>query len=261
MAETTQTPSMPRSGVAAKEPEATVVHQAEGQVRQVVAETKELGSEAMAAVRDSATTFFEEQRDRAATEIAAVGNLLCSSVQLLDRNGGTVGNYARDAGKQINDFADRLRTRSWSGLCGDVEGFARDNPMVFLAAAVGAGFVAARVIAASANQPVGETPMQSSMALLKDTGDQLRDTLRSGPAGGTTSMSDRTTGSTTTGSTSLGGGSQTTTGSMSPGSSMSPGNSTIGSSSSTTGSSTGGTMAPKSPIGTTAGTNGGSGRR
>jgi len=191
MADTTRTPSMPRSGGAAKE--TTVVREVEGQAMRAVAETKELGSEAMAAVRDSATTFYEEQRDRAATEIAAVGNLLCSSVQLLDRNGGAVGHYAGDAGREINRFADRLRTRSWSELCSDVEGFARANPMFFMAAAAGAGFVAARVLAASANQPIGETPMQSSMALLKETSGQVRDALRGEPTSAPASMAEPAT--------------------------------------------------------------------
>ncbi|MGE5270620.1 MAG: hypothetical protein ACM3JG_13215 [Thiohalocapsa sp.] len=209
MAETTHTPSMARPAGATNEPRSTLVHQAEGQAQRVVAETKELGSEVMAAVRDSATVFYEEQRDRAATEIAAVGNLLRSSVQLLDRNGGTIGHYADDAATQLNDFAGRLRTRSWSQLCGDVETFARSNPMIFIAAAVGAGFVGARLLAASANQPVGETPMQSSMRGLKDTGGQIRDALRSEPAPATastpamatpgTATPGMTTGGTTTG--------------------------------------------------------------
>src|SRR5436309_2327139 len=60
-------------------------------------EVKEIGTELASAVRDSATSLFEEQRNRAADEIAALGEALRQSARSLDQNGGTVARYADEA--------------------------------------------------------------------------------------------------------------------------------------------------------------------
>ena len=114
-----------------------------------LAEVKEMGSEAVAAVRDSANSLFEEQRNRAANEIAALGKALRHSAQSLDQNGGTVARYADDAARQIGDFAEKLRHRSWNEMTADVEDFARRWPTAFMAAAFGIGFVAGRFLMSS----------------------------------------------------------------------------------------------------------------
>jgi len=119
-----------------------------------VADVKEIGSEMASAVRDSATTLFEEQRNRAADEIAALGEALRRSAESFE-GGGTVARYAGDAARQIGDFATTLRGRSWNDMVGDVEDFARRWPMAFMAAAVGIGFAAGRFLMASGGRPSG----------------------------------------------------------------------------------------------------------
>ena len=113
-------------------------------------DVKEIGTELASAVRDSATSLFEEQRNRAADEIAALGEALRQSAKALDQSGGTVARYADQAAQQIGDFAGTLRNRSWNELAGDVEDFGRRWPLVFMAGAVGVGFVAGRFLMASA---------------------------------------------------------------------------------------------------------------
>ena len=120
------------------------------QTGSALSDVKEIGTELAGAVRDSATSLFEEQRNRAADEIAALGKVLRQSARALDENGGAVARYADQAAQQVGDFAGTLRTRSWNQLAGDVEDFGRRWPLAFMAAAVGVGFAAGRFLMASA---------------------------------------------------------------------------------------------------------------
>jgi len=120
----------------------------------VVEDVKEMGTELIGAVRDGATSFLEEQRSRAAKEIAALGQALRESAQCLDRAGSLgVGRYANDAASEIEQFADRLRTRPLNMMADDVEDFARRWPAAFMAAAVGIGLLAGRFLVSSASRP------------------------------------------------------------------------------------------------------------
>ena len=131
----------------------------DGDGSRVVAEATEMGTELIGAVREGATSFFEEQRNRAANEIASLGDMLRRSAQSLDQNRSTtIGRYASDAASEITQFADRLRTRSPGMIADDVEDFARGWPLAFMAAAVGAGFLAGRfLISSSARRPMQST--------------------------------------------------------------------------------------------------------
>jgi hypothetical protein len=93
-----------------------------GDGSRAVEDTKEMGTELIGAVREGATSFFEEQRNRAASEIAALGDML------------------------------RRSARSLGMMADDVESFARQWPVAFIAAAVGAGFLAGRFLKASGRQ-------------------------------------------------------------------------------------------------------------
>jgi hypothetical protein len=119
----------------------------------VIEDAKEVGTELIGAVREGATSFFEEQRNRAASEIAALGDVLRQSARRLDRTSSTtIGRYAEDAAGEIAQFADRLRTRSFGKMADDIEAFARNWPAVFMAAAVGGGFLAGRFLISSASR-------------------------------------------------------------------------------------------------------------
>lgn len=128
------------------------------------APTGDIAAELIAAVRDNATLLFEEQRDRAAGEIAALGGVLRGSAQSLSEGeDGAVARYTVEAARRIDAFAGELRTRSWGELVGDIEEFAKSSPLGFLAAAIGAGLVAGRLLVFSAPRPddVTATPPAS----------------------------------------------------------------------------------------------------
>jgi hypothetical protein len=112
-----------------------------------VHEVKELGSDLFSAVRDSAATLIDDQRERAAGEVKAVGGVLRSTVKSLDEAGiGPLARYAETAARQIDGLADRLRHSSWREMGQDIEHFARTWPIAYVAAAMGIGFVAGRVL-------------------------------------------------------------------------------------------------------------------
>ena len=126
-----------------------------------VEEAKEMGTEIVGAVREGANSFFEEQRDRAASEIASFGEMLRRSAQTLDQNRSTtIGRYAEDAATEITQFAERMRNRSLGMMAEDVEGFARQFPAAFMAAAVGVGFVAGRFLISTASRSRSQTTTQ-----------------------------------------------------------------------------------------------------
>lgn len=152
-------------------------------------DVKEIGTELASAVRDSATSLFEQQRNRAADEIAALGEALRQSARALDQSGGSVARYADQAAQQIGDFAGTLRRRSWNELAGDVEDFGRRWPIVFIAAAVGVGFAAGRFLMASAARPadavkgVGDAGLPSSSTPTGQPGSGNTGTMTGGVSG------------------------------------------------------------------------------
>jgi len=114
---------------------------------------KAVGNELVSAVREKTDSLLSEQKNRAADEIAAVAGMLRSSVESLDTSSrGALAEYAESAAGEINQFADRLRNASWSELGNDTEDLARRWPTLFIAAAVGVGFVAGRFLLASGSR-------------------------------------------------------------------------------------------------------------
>jgi hypothetical protein len=135
---------------------------------------KDFGTELLGAVRDSATALVDEQRHRAANEIGGFGEVLRRSVQALDHRGATaVARCTDESGRQISQFADRLRRRSLAGLTADLEDFARRWPFPCIAAAIGVGFIAGRFLMSSAPGPATSQPADKTQFSPRDVfGDQ-----------------------------------------------------------------------------------------
>lgn len=134
---------------------------------QMIENAKNMGSQVIGAVQESATTVMDEQRNRAADQIATIADMVRNSVQSLDRqSAGQICQYADDTARQINDFADRLRTRSWGELATGVEDFARRWPVAFMASAVATGIIAGRFLVSSGSRatptPVPQTTRVTS---------------------------------------------------------------------------------------------------
>ena len=134
---------------------------AAGSPPRALEQAKDIGNELLGAVRDSANSLYEEQRDRAANEISSFGEVLRRSASSADPMRDTIiARYADDAARQITGFADTLRHRSLDELSADIEDFARRWPLLFMTAAVGVGIIAGRFMVASASRPHPSTQPQ-----------------------------------------------------------------------------------------------------
>jgi hypothetical protein len=131
---------------------------------QILENAKKVGSQVVGAVQETATSLLDDQKKRAADQIVTIADMVRDSVKSLDRqSAGPVRQYADDTARQISDFADRLRTRSWGQLANDVEDFGRRWPTVFMASAIATGFIAGRFLVASASR-AHETPASRQTA-------------------------------------------------------------------------------------------------
>jgi len=176
----------------------------------MIENAKNMGTQIIGTVRDSATSMMDEQRNRAADQIASIAGMVRNSVQSLDRqSAGPICKYADDTARQIDSFAETLRSRSWGELASDVEDFARRWPVVFMASAIGAGALVGRFLVSS-----GTRVTQNAPSMPSTTGTSTSTTTGTG-----TGMSDKPMGGAryeygTAGSTST---SSTTTGTATPG--------------------------------------------
>ena len=118
-----------------------------------MSDAKKVGSELVGAARDSAVSLIDAQRARAADQITAVGDALRRSMESFEASGSSaLVQYADQAADQICGFAEAVRDRSWSDLAKDLESFARRSPMLFMASAVGLGFIAGRFLLSSSDR-------------------------------------------------------------------------------------------------------------
>jgi hypothetical protein len=119
-----------------------------GQIASGVTEfAKQIGSELLAVACEGITALAEEQRHRAAEEIAAIGDALHPSAESLAGNSElSLDRHAEDASQYLGDLAQTVRSRPWGQLADDVEGLARAEPIAFVAATVGIGLLAGRFL-------------------------------------------------------------------------------------------------------------------
>jgi hypothetical protein len=118
-----------------------------------MSDARKVGSELVGAARDSAVSLVDAQRGRAADQIVAVGDALRRSAESLESTGaGSLVQYVNQAADQISGFADTVRDRSWDDLAGDLEGFARRSPTMFMVSAVGLGFLLGRFLLSSSER-------------------------------------------------------------------------------------------------------------
>jgi len=98
----------------------------------------------------------EARKGQAVEQVKSVSSAVQNAAgQLGEESPEWLKSAIRGAGVQIQRFADTIEQKTSRELLHDVEGFARDNPVTFLAACAAAGFAAARIFKAGAGQPTG----------------------------------------------------------------------------------------------------------
>lgn len=118
--------------------------------QQATDRVRDQASRAAGQVQDQAQAFFTEQKDVAADHIEGVAKVLHDTVdQLRQRSPGAVTDYAERAVESLDSVANALRERDVRDLVGQVEDFARRQPVLFLAGTVAIGFALARFLKSS----------------------------------------------------------------------------------------------------------------
>jgi hypothetical protein len=111
---------------------------------------RDQASRAAGQVQEQAQAFISGQKEVAADHIEGVAKVLHDTVdQLRQKSPGAVTDYAERAVESLDSVANALRERDVRDLVGQVEDFARRQPVLFLAGTVAIGFALARFLKSS----------------------------------------------------------------------------------------------------------------
>lgn len=134
-----------KAGEAKEQVQQTASDLAEGAKRKA----NEYASEA----QDRARSAAEQRKENAASGLEGVASgLREAGRQFHDEDQEIFARYADSAASGVEDFSDYLRNHSTGELLGDVEGFARRQPEVFVAGALAAGFFLGRFFKSSSRR-------------------------------------------------------------------------------------------------------------
>lgn len=142
----------------------TMKEQAKGAAREAGAQAGAASAAAQREVgrlgeqmRDAAASLLDEQKDRMASAVHGVADMLRRTADTLEReNNATAAHYADQAATHIDRLSETVRSRPFGEMVTGAEAFARRQPALFIAGAVAAGFVIGRLLARPSPQP-GET--------------------------------------------------------------------------------------------------------
>jgi hypothetical protein len=121
-----------------------------GIAQQATERVREQASRAAGQAQHQAQAFLSQQKDVAAGHLEGVAKVLHDTVdQLRERSPGAVTEYAERAVDSLDSVAAALRDQDVRSLVGQVEDFARRQPVLFLAGSVAIGFALARFLKSS----------------------------------------------------------------------------------------------------------------
>jgi ElaB/YqjD/DUF883 family membrane-anchored ribosome-binding protein len=102
-------------------------------------------------VTQHAESLADSGKDQAAQYIRTFGQAIRQSADTMRGNGlGQAGELIQRVGDQVESFAENLSSRGTRDLLRDAEQFARNNPVVFIGAALVTGFAVARFLKSAA---------------------------------------------------------------------------------------------------------------
>ncbi|MBP2302898.1 hypothetical protein [Azospirillum picis] len=143
-------------------------------VNRAADEALQAGRDTLGNAQGRIRSLLEQQTGRAADQLGGVANALHKAAeQLTEENNGMVAGYAEQAADRVERVADMLRDADFDDIVGEVEGFARRQPEVFIGAAFAVGFLAARFIKSS-----GERRMHRASTSLRSGSRQSRELYR-----------------------------------------------------------------------------------
>lgn len=149
---------------------------------------RRIAAELIDASRAAAQSLADEQKHRAAQQVANIAEAIEQAAQSLDRSDNrAAAAYTRQAAESIEQLSRAIDDRSWADIGADVEGFARRQPVLFALGAVGAGFLAGRFLLAPAPAPPAdrhsEADAEEVLAVESATGRTTGEADTAEPAG------------------------------------------------------------------------------
>lgn len=115
------------------------------QAKVVAGEAKRQVGAVVDKTRQELSVQAEDRTRQAAGGLRTLADQVSALADGRPYEAGPLSGYLGDAQSKVTALADRLETGGPQGLIDDVTGFARRRPVVFLAAAIGAGFMAGRL--------------------------------------------------------------------------------------------------------------------
>jgi len=115
------------------------------QAKVVAGEAKRQLGNVMDKTRQEISTQAEDRTRQAAGGLRTLADQVSALAEGRPHEAGPLVDYLDDAHTRVTSLANRLETGGPQGLIDDVSDFARRRPVVFLAAAVGAGFMVGRL--------------------------------------------------------------------------------------------------------------------
>ena len=120
------------------------------QAQPLVDQAKDSAIQVKNQVQQQATTTLAGRKDQAAQGLATVAQAVdMLGHQLRENQQDAVAQYVERASEQIEHFSTYLRERDLGDLVGEVEGFARRQPAIFLAGTFTLGMLGARFLKSS----------------------------------------------------------------------------------------------------------------
>ena len=145
-ATSTSTGPSSESGSTAQEKMSRVAGEAPAQLSKVTNDVRTQVRESTQRTLGDVRTQADDQASRAAQGLRDLSTRAQALAEGRTQEAGNLGGMVESIGRQADDFAQRLETGGVQGLLDDTARFGRKRPMAFLALAVGAGFVAGRLL-------------------------------------------------------------------------------------------------------------------
>ena len=130
----------------AKDHAKDLLESAADQAKSVTAEVKDHASDLVSQTRSVVSDEVGNQTGRVATSIDGYARQLITMASRADDPDDAVAQFVREAGDRMQAMARRLQQGGPDVLLADVKRFARRRPGLFIMGAVGAGFVAGRLL-------------------------------------------------------------------------------------------------------------------
>jgi hypothetical protein len=137
-----------------------VAGQASDQARLAANQAKDQATRLARQTKDELLAQADTKGQQAASGLRTISGQLGAIAAGRPEEAGPLGDYARQASGRAAAMAQRIETGGVQGVMDDVTGFARRRPGLFLLAAVGAGFLAGRMVRSgkAAMDDQGSTP-------------------------------------------------------------------------------------------------------